>query len=162
MAYIGLTIDPVFAAAACGRSTAELHVTLVHVPIEQDTVSSGFGLPGALLLSLDELWAGTQPQPLTLGAVERFGNVLVRRARGDGLLAIRRSVLALLEEHGVRCSNDFDPCSPHCSIGLAVPGWSWTFYGERSAQPGSIAVHSSLAVFAGLRGVVAHHWNLGA
>lgn len=160
MAYIGLVIDRQYAAAACGRGTAELHVTLAHIPVKTPSLEDS--IPSKILLDLDLLWAYTLPQALTLGALERFDATVVRRAYGGGLALIRKKTIDLLELHGVHYSKDFEPWAPHCSIGLNYAQWSWVNYGERPAYvPHSVAVHSSRAVFAGLHGVVAHHWDLG-
>lgn len=163
MAYIGFVLDRQYAAAACGRGTAELHITLAHIPTGAKS-SLQDELPGQILLELDMLWAYTQPQSMTLGGLERFaGSILVRRAYGEGLEKARNRVLEILDSHQVRYSNDFGVWIPHCSVGINNPAWRWVDAGERpSYVPQSLAVHSSRAVLAGLKGVVAHHWDLGS
>lgn len=161
MAYIGLLINNADVVAACGRSTAELHVTLAHIPVETRS-SLQDEIPGALMYDLDMLWAYVTPQTLSLGALERFGATLVRRAYGAGLAGLRARVVDLLDLHGVRYSKDFEPWIPHVSVGLNIPQWCWIGHGECPGYvPDAVLVHSSRAVFAGLSGVVAHHWPLG-
>jgi hypothetical protein len=161
MAYIGLVIDRQYAAAACGRRTAELHVTLAHIPTGTKE-SLQDEIPGQILLDLDMLWAYTTPQSMTLGSLERFGAILVRRVYGAGIEEARDRVRKLLDVHGVRYSNDYDPWTLHCSIGINYPPWHWVTAGEHpSYMLHPLAVHSSHAVFAGLKGVVAHRWQLG-
>jgi len=157
MAYIGLTIDSAYTAAVCGRSTAELHLTLAHIPVGSKTALQD-EVPGAVIADLDLLWAYTAPQVLVLGDVERFGAVLVRKAYGLGLPGLRARVADLLDLHGVRYSKDYEPWAPHVSVGLNTPQWCWV---KDIKNPVHIQAHSSRAVFAGLSGIVAHHWPLG-
>jgi hypothetical protein len=163
MAYIGFVIDRQYSAAACGRSTAELHVTLAHIPTGAKP-SLQDEIPGQVLLELDTLFSYIPPQSMTLSTMERFGSVLVRRAHGadEELMKARARVREVLESHKIQYSKDYEPWTPHCSIGIDYPAWCWVDAGERpSYVPQPVAVHSSRAVLAGLRGVVAHHWNLG-
>lgn len=160
MAYIGFVIDRQYASAACGRSTAELHITLAHIPTGAKP-SLQDELPGQLLVELDTLWAYTKPQAMTLDHYERFGSILVRRAYGKELEDVRKLIVSLLDSYKVRYSNDYGPWVPHCSIGINCPEWRWLDVGGSPYMSQSVAVHSSRAVLAGLKGVVAHHWDLG-